>query len=196
MNKTQFLAALRKELAGLPQEDIEQSIDFYGEMIDDRVEEGASEEEAVASLGSVREIAAGIIAETPLVKLVRARVKPQRRLRGGEIALLILGAPLWIPLLIAALAVIFAVYVSVFSIVISVGAVDVALFACGLGGILIAFTYSGALIFFFIGAALVLLGCAIFLVYGVRALFCVTLVWGKAILRGIKSFLVKGGKTV
>ena len=34
MNKHEFLAELRKGLSGLPKEDIEKSVAFYGEMID------------------------------------------------------------------------------------------------------------------------------------------------------------------
>ena len=44
MNKQEFLAGLRKGLSGLPQEDIEERLLFYSEMIDDRIEEGMEEE--------------------------------------------------------------------------------------------------------------------------------------------------------
>ncbi len=43
MNKQAFLTQLRKGLSGLPQEDIEERLAFYSEMIDDRIEEGLSE---------------------------------------------------------------------------------------------------------------------------------------------------------
>ena len=48
MTKQAFLAALGERLVGLPQKDIEERLTFYSEMIDDRMEEGLSEEEAVA----------------------------------------------------------------------------------------------------------------------------------------------------
>ena len=50
MNKEKFLDALRRRLSGLPQEDIDERIAFYEEMIDDRMEEGLSEEEATATI--------------------------------------------------------------------------------------------------------------------------------------------------
>ena len=56
MTKKQFLDRLGKSLNGLPQEDISERLTFYGEMIDDRAEEGLTEEEAVAGIGSVEEI--------------------------------------------------------------------------------------------------------------------------------------------
>ena len=50
MNKTEFLNELKDGLSGLPREDVEERLSFYGEMIDDRVEEGMTEEEAVAGI--------------------------------------------------------------------------------------------------------------------------------------------------
>ena len=46
MNKREFLASLRNGLYGLPQDDIEERLGFYAEMIDDRMEEGLTEEQA------------------------------------------------------------------------------------------------------------------------------------------------------
>ena len=66
MNKQEFLAQLREGLNGLPQEDIDERIAFYGEMIDDRLEDGLTEEEAVEAIGTTEEIAAQIFANTPL----------------------------------------------------------------------------------------------------------------------------------
>ena len=57
MDKKQFLEELRQRLSGLPQNDIEERLAFYAEMIDDRAEEGMSEEEAVAEIGSAEAIA-------------------------------------------------------------------------------------------------------------------------------------------
>ena len=63
MTKQEFSDALRKALTNLPPEDLERSIDFYQEMIDDRMEDGISEEEAVAAIGSVAEVSQQILAE-------------------------------------------------------------------------------------------------------------------------------------
>ena len=65
MCKQAFLDELRERLTGLPQEDIDERLDFYAEMIDDRVEEGLTEEEAVAAIGTVEEVFAQIVEETP-----------------------------------------------------------------------------------------------------------------------------------
>ena len=48
MTKKEFLSSLRSKLQGLPPSDIDERISFYSEMIDDRMDEGKSEEEAVS----------------------------------------------------------------------------------------------------------------------------------------------------
>lgn len=65
MNKYEFLAAVRERLDGLDKDDIDRSLDYYREMIEDRVEEGLSEDEAVAALGSIDSIVADIRGEAP-----------------------------------------------------------------------------------------------------------------------------------
>lgn len=51
MSKQEFLGALYNGLSGLPKEDIENSVQFYSEMIDDRMDEGMTENEAVEDIG-------------------------------------------------------------------------------------------------------------------------------------------------
>ena len=99
MNKQEFLGRLRAELSGLPSEDLEERLAFLSEMIDDRMEEGLSEAEAVSSVGNVEEIAAEITAE--LGVSTAKEKKRAETLRPWEIALVIIGSPLWFPLLLA-----------------------------------------------------------------------------------------------
>ena len=56
MKKQEFLDALRVGLTGSG--DAEEVLDFYREMIEDRMEDGMEEEAAVEQLGSVEEILA------------------------------------------------------------------------------------------------------------------------------------------
>ena len=60
MNKSEFLSELRTRLKGLPQNEIEERLSFYGEAIDDRIEEGVPEEDAVLEIGSIDDIVAQI----------------------------------------------------------------------------------------------------------------------------------------
>ncbi|MBQ8057717.1 MAG: DUF1700 domain-containing protein [Ruminococcus sp.] len=123
MNKNQFIAELKKRLKGLSEIDINKSVDYYGELIDDSVEDGMSEEEAIASLGNIDDIATQIVMDTPITKLVKEKVKHRRTLRVWEIILLVLGSPLWVSLLIAFFSVVLSVYISAWAVVVSLYAV-------------------------------------------------------------------------
>ncbi len=73
MTKTEFLLRLREMLSELPQEDAAERLVFYGEMIDDRMEDGLTEDEAVSGIGQPEEIAQQILAETPVRRTERER---------------------------------------------------------------------------------------------------------------------------
>ena len=171
MTKIEFLLDLYRHLDGLPEQEVTDQINYYGEMIDDRMEEGLTEEMAVAQIGSAEEIATQILSETPITKLIKARKK--RRLTGTEITLLILGFPLWLPLLAAAFAVVFSLWISLWAVVISLWSVPVSLAACGIGGIIggiiLAVTSKALNDIALIGAALVCIGLSVFAFYGCKA---------------------------
>lgn len=78
MTKLQFLLSLHNKLSGLPQNEIEERLNFYSEMIEDRIEDGLSEEEAVSEIGTVDEIAEQIVSDIPLTKIVKEKIKPKR----------------------------------------------------------------------------------------------------------------------
>ncbi len=194
MNKEGFLSALRGRLAGLPQEDVEERLNFYAEMIEDRMEDGLSEEEAVAEVGSVDEIAAQILGDIPLSKIVRNKM-PKRRLQAWEIVLLVLGFPVWFPLLVAGVVVALAVYVSVWAVIISLWAAFVAVlvsaFALMLVGVWFAISASAPAGIAVVGTGIFCAGCSIFLCFG-----CVAATKGMAILTkkiglGMKKWFIR-----
>ena len=158
MTKNAFIAALSTKLAGLPAEDLQRSLEYYSEYIADAIEDGKSEEEAVAALGSPADIAAQILSEISLVKLAKNKLKPQRALRVWEIVLLALGSPIWLSLLVAVIAVVISVYAALWSVVASLFAATVALGAAALGGTVTAVCglFTGQ-----VGAGLFILGCAV-----------------------------------
>ena len=127
MKKQEFLCALKKRLSCLPKQEAQERLNFYSEMIDDRMEEGLSEEEAVFAVGPIDEIVSQISEEINLTS-TQKDTKPQRKLCAWETALLILGAPLWIPLLIAAFAVIFSLYAILWTVNICLWAVEAPFF--------------------------------------------------------------------
>ena len=195
MDKKEFLSALEARLAGLPEADRQSSLDFYAEMLDDLMEGGMTEQEAVASLGSVDAIAQEILMDTPLPKLIKAKMKPKRRMRAWEIVLIAVGSPVWFPVLIALFAVALSLYITLWAVVLSLYAADLAFAISAPAGIIaaIALFVSGkpAAALLFLGAGLVLAGLTV-----LWLLLCNLTakgVWqlGKLTLRGIKACFVR-----
>ena len=168
MTKLEFILALNEKLSGFPRQEVLERINFYGEMIEDRMEEGLSEEDAVAAVGPVEEIANQIAVELGGLKVVPPKQRPV-----GQIVLLVLGVPLWLPLLVAAFAVAFSLYISLWAVIVSLWAVLAALvgsavgtLAVGTGFLLGGNGLPGAAM---LAAAMVLAGLSLFAFMGCKA---------------------------
>ena len=151
MRKQEFLDKLRGRLWAMPEADKQGSVDYYAEMIDDRMEDGLSEEEAVAAIGDMDEIVQQILTETPSPPAVvqqkqeKQTVQPKqekqkRQLKPWMIVLLVLGAPLWISLVAGVGAGVFGIYVGLWSVVIALYATAFALAVCAIGLLVAAFS--------------------------------------------------------
>ena len=198
MNKKEFLALLRKKLSGLPKEDLEERLAFYAESIDDRLEEGLTEAEAVTQIGPIDDISAQIMSEIPISRLVKERVKPRRRLSGLEIALLVLGSPIWLSLLIALLAIVLSLYIVIWAVIVSLWAVAVSLIACAaacpIAGIVLLFKGDAAQGLVLISAGLVCAGLAILLFPACRACSKGAWVLAKKLTLGLKKLFLRKGQ--
>ena len=195
MDKHEFLAKLRNALAGLPEKDIEERLSFYSEMIDDRMEEGLSEEEAVAQIGSVEDIVAQIIADTPFTKLVKEKLKPKKRMKAWEIVLLVLGSPIWLALVISAFAVVLALYICLWAVIVSLWSVFGSLVGGGFGlmvaGIVIALGGEGLTGIAVLGAGCLCVGLSILAFYGCKMATKGTLLLTKKLAIWIKTGFAK-----
>ena len=109
MKKRVFLAQLRARLSSLPKREVEESLNFYSEAIDDRMEEGFTEAEAVAGMGAPSEVAARIIEDVKAMKGTREKL-PHGHMKVGTVLLLVLGAPLWLSLAVALLSVVISLF--------------------------------------------------------------------------------------
>lgn len=183
MNKTQFLLELDKMLSQLSETEKVDWLRFYSEMIEDRMEEGLSEEEAVAAIGTVRDIAAQITSDQP--------AGTAKKRNPWMVLLLILGSPIWIAILASLFAVVLTLYISLWAIVISLWAVFASLAACGLAGVAggIGFACGGHVLpgIALSGAGLVCAGLAILLFFGCRAATKGTAILGKKLFMLIKK---------
>ena len=206
MNKNQLMDALKERLAGLPEEELKRSLDFYSEMIDDRMEDGLSEDEAVAGLGDVKEISDRILEDIPLKKIVSEKVKkikPERKLKPWEIVLIAVGSPVWFPVGLAlgiTAAVLALVFYFVFWLLILVFYIIDLCFVLGgvlgvIAGIAAFGKGMGAYGFFLVGAGLFCGGLSIPFFFLCNIIAKGMLKLSKNIITGIKSLFVRNRKS-
>lgn len=194
MNKTEFISVLSGRLAALPESEIDKSVAYFSEFIDDRVEDGMSEEEAVAGFESIDEIVEKIMYETPLPVLMKARMKPKGPLTTVNIVLIILGFPVWFSLLMAGFAVILSFYVSVWAIIVSLYAVVLSLAVAGFFAIVtcpLNFASSVQSGLFTVGCGLFSIGLGIFLFSPVKELSKLLIKLTAWFLKKIKTIFIQ-----
>ena len=199
MTKHEFTEKLQKILQerGLPAEEAAKSAEFYSEMIDDRIEDGMTEEQAISALGDIDEIAEKIFHYTPLGVLMKSKFKEKKQAAGSPVLLIllaILGFPIWFSLAIAALAILISIYIiiwagilSVFSVVAAVGLTGVLLLPAAV--FIISLNPIAAMGLF--SAGFILVGLCILFFFpakiAAKALVSLTVLIGK----GIKSLFIR-----
>ena len=186
MSRAEFLRLLRWRLAQMPQSEIEKNVAYYDEMFSDMIEDGMTEEEAAARLGDPEEIA------KELLRDMRSRVRPSGGWTAFSILLAVVLCPIWLPLLIAAAAIVLGLFIALWAVALAVLAVVVAL-------VVGAVTLVGAAIFGYLsvpwglltGMALIALGAA--LLAGLGAVCLVKLIARatSALWHKIKELLIK-----
>ena len=199
MTKSQLLEKFKNELSRLPKDELESRLAFYGEMIDDRIEEGLSEEEAVAAIGDIDAIISQLKSEYSTVREKvteeKAEKKPEnqksRKISAWAIILIILGSPIWLSLGAAALVVLISVYVVIWSVTGSLWSLPASLAGVCLGGLatgIISIIVGKALLgIALIGAAIACAGLAIFSGFGCFHLTRLAVFLSKTIARFIIS---------
>ena len=194
MNRQEFLNQLLKKLNQLPQEEIDKTITFYSEMIEDMIEDGYTETDAIASMGTPDDVAKQVMQDMPIGTLVKSRVKSKKPLTVANIILLVLGSPVWLSLLMAFLAIVLSVYVVIWSVIVSLFAVVIAL---ALSSVALIFSplYSqfiyGISPLFAVGGGFVVAGISILLFHASVYISKLLIRGSAAIARGIKSLFIK-----
>ena len=192
MNKTEFTEQLRAALKGLSEEDLKKSVDYYEEMIDDRMEDGIPEEEAVNGLGSIDEIKDKILKEIPITNIVKEKIKPKRSLAGWEIALLVIGSPVWVPIVLSLIITGLPIYMTFWIIILSLYVTDLSLFLSGILGIVAAFmqTNGFATGLFLSGIGITLTGVSVLLFFGFNQITKWMFILSKKFLLWLKKLFV------
>jgi len=174
MTGHEFLSQLESRLSDLPKAQTESFLAFYRESIADRVEEGLTEEDAVAQLGDLDTIEREIRLEMPLGTLVKSKVQAESvKVKESPvwIILAILGAPIWLALgagvLAAAVCVYAAIWAFAVSIVLTVAALVLAVLGLLVGGVFLLFSPVPAAGLLILGAALICAGIAFLVTPGV-----------------------------
>lgn len=164
MNKTEFLKELRRGLSQYSHEEAEERIAFYSEMIDDRIEEGLGEEDAVAEVCRSEDV---FFSSSDHEASTGEEDTQKRRLSAVEITLLIVGFPIWLPILVSLFAVIISLFAALWSVVISLWAAFGAVAASGVGSVIggIIIAVSGDMLpgMALLGAGLVCMGLSVFM---------------------------------
>ena len=194
MTKTEFLSQLRTRLSSLPQGDLDRSLDFYSEMIDDHMEDGMSEREAVANMGDLSKIAEQILSQ----EATKEGPKPANDISDTS-PRYVLRNP-WVvgflsPLLLILWAVAFSIIISLWAVVVSLYAINVVLGVTG-GALHVAGTAlffaegfgSGLLVF---GSGVVLIGLTILWGVGCKYAAIGMSKLTKLIFRGLVAMILR-----
>jgi len=194
MTKREFLDDLKSHLSQLPQDELGKRLAYYSELIDDMTEDGMDEAAAVERLGDVSKIADDILREQPLQTLVKTRMRPSGGWTALNIIFLVLGFPIWFPLLMAFLAVVLSMYIVIWSIVVVLFAVvfsiaesGIALIVGGIWNII----NNPIVALIALGSGVALAGLAIFAFLGAVAAAKGLAKLTVLIARGIKSLFIR-----
>ena len=197
MNKKEFLEAIRDRLKGLPEDEIKKSLDYYQEMIDDYIEDGMSEEQALKEIGTVDEIVSQILMNVSLPKLVKEKVRPKHKVSAFVVILLSLGSPIWLPLLLVAISIFLVIYIIIWSIVCVMYCIDFCFAAYGIAAIAFSAVvistgkyFSGLFTF---GTGLISIGVAILLFFAFNKATSCFVKLSKLIILKAKSMFLKRG---
>ncbi|WP_124098409.1 DUF1700 domain-containing protein [Ruminococcus sp. Marseille-P6503] len=147
MKREEFLEQLKKRLSRLPDDELENVLDYYNEIFLDAGTE--NEEQTAKNLGSIDDIARQIYADNNIApdgnpEFIMEEVVDKRHSEaeppsekekgmsfGGKLLLIILLFPIWLPLIAVISAVLFSVAVTFIALGFSLGIAGAALTAVG-----------------------------------------------------------------
>ncbi|MDR1689100.1 MAG: DUF1700 domain-containing protein [Clostridiales bacterium] len=128
MTKAEYLSQLEQKLRGLPQNEINDALDYYDGYLSDAQE---YEDGAIENLGSPAEAAAQILAD-----YVVKNPRPASRKSGigtmWSIILAVWAVPVGLPIAIAVVSVAFSLLIVMLSLIVTFGATGAALILAGI----------------------------------------------------------------
>ena len=193
MNKLEFINGLGGRLDPIPREEIQTLLDYSVEALNDRMEDGMTEEEAIESFGDLDQLAADILVEqgylappaAPVPELTEEEkqtelpdilpgAEPKKKLPWWAIVLLVIGSPVWLSVGIAAAAVALSVYIVILALLFSLWCIAISFTVSGVAGAVLSFLVpfspdTFAIRLLSCGACLVLAGVGVLLLPACRA---------------------------
>ncbi|KOS69136.1 hypothetical protein AEA09_11660 [Lysinibacillus contaminans] len=166
MDKAGYLKSLRSKLHRLPEHEIDAALIYYEEYFDEAGEE--NEQQVIQQLGPPSQVAAQILADLAIKDLDATPTSTKKNVSAiWLIILAILSAPLSLPLLATAIALIISAGAVVFSIVIAIVATVGGILFGGLAALISGFFiitdhWPTALLFIGIGLIITGIGVLIF----------------------------------
>ncbi len=147
-SENEFLIELKNRLSHLPISETGKVLSYYSESLQDKIEDGMTEEEAIKSFESIDEIVKSLEDEIPLSAVVKDKVinktKKNKKMSASAIMLLIitliLTSPIWIILLAVLFSIAVAVVAVLWSIPIIIVSIYVSLYPIAISGIIFGFT--------------------------------------------------------
>lgn len=209
MTRRLFLKALRFRISDLSEAEINERINFYNEIIDDKIEEGLTEDEAINEIGTPDEIAyqiradlsaSGIESATSNDSSASAKELAQSSStrspasqRVTQAVLILLGSPVWFSIVVSVFAVMLSAVVSLWAVVISLWASCAALgggvfYGIGSSALGTGIGFSQRLLY--AGTALISAGLSILLFLGAKVATRGTVVLTYKIYELTKGFCV------
>ncbi|MFJ5564620.1 DUF1700 domain-containing protein [Lysinibacillus xylanilyticus] len=168
MNRASFLKKLRGKLQRLPAHEIDAALAYYEEYFDEAGEE--NEHRVIQQLGSPSHVASQIMADYALKDLEATSTSTSTKKNMSAIWLIILAiisAPLSLPLLVVAIALIFSFGAVIFSVIIAIIATVLSIFFGGIVALISGFFiltqhWPTALLFMGVGFIVTGLGIMLF----------------------------------
>ncbi|MFJ7887645.1 DUF1700 domain-containing protein [Lysinibacillus xylanilyticus] len=167
MNRASFLKKLRGKLQRLPAHEIDAALAYYEEYFDEAGEE--NEQQVIQQLGSPSHVASQIMADYALKDLEATSTSTSTKKNMSAIWLIILAiisAPLSLPLLVVAIALIFSFGAVIFSVIIAIIATVLSIFFGGIVALISGFfilTQDWATAVLFMGVGFIVTGLGILL---------------------------------
>lgn len=188
MTKNEFIKNLSDMLSGLDETDIQKSIEFYSEIIDDSIEDGVSEDEAIEALGNindvVEQIRCDVLKQDGIFEEKSKNSENKRKLPVWAIILIIFISPI----LLGILAGLMGMYVALWSVIAALYAADVSIFVYGLCGIFV-FPFNSDLLpqaLIMVGLSLGAVGISILLFFGMNQVTKYTIIATKRLFIKLK----------